>query len=70
MRYFKTVENGYIIAVQTVIGQTEITEKEYNYLLETIHNKPIAKSGFDYRLKEDLSWELYEIGGTYYDTET
>ena len=61
MKYFKTVENGYIVAVQTVIGQTEITEEEYNSLLEVIHNKPIAESGFDYRLKEDLGWELYEI---------
>ena len=24
-------------------------------------SKPIAESGFDYRLKEDLTWELFEL---------
>ncbi|MBR5223303.1 MAG: hypothetical protein IKV81_03975 [Clostridia bacterium] len=60
MKYFKTIKNGYIIGLQTIIGQTEITEEEYNSLLQIIRNKPIAESGWDYRLKEDLTWELYE----------
>ena len=60
MKYFKTIKNGYIIGLQTIIGQTEITEEEYNFLLQIIRDKPIAESGWDYRLKEDLTWELYE----------
>ncbi|MBR5223055.1 MAG: hypothetical protein IKV81_02695 [Clostridia bacterium] len=60
MKYFKTIKNGYIIGLQTIIGQTEITEEEYNSLLQIIRDKPIAESGWDYRLKEDLTWELYE----------
>lgn len=58
MRCFKTIENGYIIALQTVIGQTEITEQEYNEILSVIRNKPIAEDGYCYKLKEDLTWEL------------
>jgi hypothetical protein len=58
MRYFKTVENGYIIAIQTIEGQTEITEQEYNEILNTIHNKPIAQDGYTYHLKDNLTWEL------------
>lgn len=61
MKYFKTIESGYIVALQTVTGQTEITEQEYNEILEIIHNKPIAENGYDYRLKENLTWELYEL---------
>ena len=57
MKYFKTVENGYIIAIQTVEGKTEITEQEYNEILNAIHNKPVAENGY-YRLKENLTWEL------------
>lgn len=61
MRYFKFIKGGYIIAVGTGAGGTEITEAEYNSLLEVIRNKPSAESGFDYRLKADLTWELYEL---------
>lgn len=67
MRYFKTVENGYIVAVQTVEGKTEIAEQEYNEILNVIHNKPIAQNGYEYRLKEDLTWELYEITEAEYE---
>lgn len=65
MRYFKTVDNGYIIAIQTIEGQTEITEQEYNEILNTIHNKPVAQDGYTYRLKDNLTWELIpcELGG-------
>lgn len=39
----------------------EITEAEYNNILEIIKNKPIAPEGYDYRLTVDLQWELYEL---------
>lgn len=40
---------------------TEITEAEYNHILGILRNKPTAPSGYDYRLTEELEWELYEI---------
>ena len=61
MRYYKLIIDGYLVAIGNGNGGEEITEAEYNNLLAIIHNKPTAESGFDYRLKADLSWESYEI---------
>lgn len=61
MRYYKIINNGYIIAVGSGSGGMEITEAEYNNLLAVIRNKPIAPDGYDYRLREDLEWELVEL---------
>lgn len=61
MRYYKMIIDGYLIAVGNGSGGEEITEAEYNNLLEVIRNKPSAESGYDYRLKADLTWELYEL---------
>ena len=61
MRFYKIINNGYLVAIGNGSGGTEITESEYNNLLEIIHNKPTAESGFDYRLKADLTWEMYEL---------
>jgi len=61
MKYYKTVDNGYIISVGTGSGGTEITEQEYAEILATIRNKPTARDGYDYRLKTDLTWEEYAL---------
>ena len=61
MRYYKIITDGYLIAVGSGSGGTEIAEADYNNLLEIIRNKPLAESGYDYRLKADLTWELHEI---------
>ena len=42
-------------------GNEEITEQEYNNILDIIHNKPIAPDGFEYRLTDNLEWELHEV---------
>lgn len=39
----------------------EITESEYNEILEIIKNKPIAPDGYAYKLTDSLEWELYEL---------
>ena len=61
MRYFKQISDGYILAVGTGAGGTEITETEYNQILAVIRAKPAASGTTDYRLKEDLTWEPYTI---------
>ena len=61
MKYYKTVDNGYIISVGTGSVGTEITEQEYAEILATIRNKPTARDGYDYRLKTDLTWEEYAL---------
>lgn len=61
MRYYKILDNGYLVAVGNGSGGEEITAEEYAELLNIIRNKPSAPEGFDYRLREDLEWELYEL---------
>lgn len=60
MKYYKCTNGGYILAVGTG-GGTEIAEAEYNKILSVIHNKPAATETTDYRLREDLTWEEYEV---------
>ena len=60
MRYFKLIVDGYIISVGTGADGEQITETEYNNILDVIKNKPVAPDGYMYRLKEDLTWELAE----------
>ena len=61
MRYYKTIDNGYILSVGTGPGGTEITESEYSEILSVIRSKPTAREGFDYRLKTDRTWEECEL---------
>lgn len=61
MRYYKIINDGYLIAVGIGVGGTEITEAEYNSLREFFSTKPTAPEGYDYRLKDTLEWELYEL---------
>lgn len=61
MRHFKILSDGYITAIGTGPGGTEITEAEYNEIKSVIANMPQAKSGYWYRLKDDLTWEQSEL---------
>lgn len=58
--YYKNVADGYITAISTGTGQIEITQDEYEYILTAIQSRPTPEPGFDYRLREDMSWELVE----------
>lgn len=50
------------MSVGTGTGGTEIAGSEYNSILKVIHNKPTdTPQGYDYRLKIDLTWELFEF---------
>lgn len=60
MRYYKQIENDYIVAIGTGFGGTEITEEEYNNILSIIKSAPY-EDGKGYRLKTDLTWEEYEV---------
>lgn len=59
MRYYKQIENDYIVAIGTGNGGTEIAEEEYNNILSIIQSAP-HEDGKGYRLKTDLTWEEYE----------
>lgn len=61
MKFYKFTENGYIVAIGKGHGGIEISEAEYSKILATIRQKPIPPEGYDYRLKENFEWELYEL---------
>lgn len=61
MRYYKLINEGYLESVGIGETGTEITEDEYNDILAVIHAKPTATDTTEYRLREDLTWEEYEI---------
>ena len=60
MKYNKQVSNGYIYAIGTGNGGVEITEDEYNAIMDVIRNCPAAE-GKCHRLKTDLTWEEYDL---------
>ena len=63
MGYIKHIENGYIVSLQTnaPVGTENCTEEEYNSIMDALKNAPSPKEGYGYRLKEDLTWEEYEL---------
>lgn len=61
MRYYKQIGNGYLISIGTGNGHEEITAEEYESILTIIKSRPTAEAGYGYRLKTDLTWELYEV---------
>lgn len=61
MRYYKIVEDGYIVGIGTGDGGEEISSEEYRELLLHIKSCPAAGEGFVYRLREDLEWELFAL---------
>lgn len=61
MRHYKVIDNGYVTMFGTGYGGEEITAEEYSTIMEVIKSKPTAPDGYAYRLKADLTWELYEL---------
>lgn len=60
MRYYKQIEDDYIVAIGTGFGGTEITEEEYDNIMSIIKSAP-HEDGKGYRLKTDLTWEEYDV---------
>lgn len=56
---FITKYEGYIVAFGK--AETEVETDEYILLTEVVKSKPTPPTGYDYRLKEDLTWELFEL---------
>ena len=61
MRFYKIIESGYIPGIGTGSGGIEITAEEYTQIMSVIQNRPTPPEGCDYRLREDLTWEEYEL---------
>lgn len=61
MRYYKNIDGDYLVSIGTGSGGEEITPEEYENLLSIIRDRPVAESGYAYKLRTDLSWELVEV---------
>ena len=59
--FYKYIKDKYIIGVGTGAGGGEITEQEFNNILDKINNCPEAPEGYSYRLTTAMEWELAEI---------
>ena len=62
--FYKYINDNFIIGVGTGSGGEEISEQEYNSILDKINNRPEAPEGFSYRLTTSLEWELCEVPKT------
>lgn len=60
MRYYKDIQNGFIVAIGTGGGGVEITETEYESIMAVIQDKPARTETTDYHLTESLEWVEYE----------
>lgn len=60
--FYKIVNDGYIEGFGTNGGDdvSEITEAEYAEILAVFADRP-RKDGYDYRLRDDLTWEEVKI---------
>ena len=59
--YKMYVNDGYIISIAHGAANGNITEEEYRKIQEAMKNKPNAPSGYVYKLKTDLEWELCQL---------
>ena len=60
MRYYKQISNGYILAIGTGDGETEINETEYNSIVSVLQSRPTSETQ-GYHLRADLTWEAYNL---------
>ena len=60
MRYYKQIQDNYILAIGTGYGNDEISAQEANEIMSIIRSCPNEK-GKGYRLKTDLTWEEYDL---------
>ena len=58
-----TIAENYIEALGGHgLSGTEITESEYNTIMQKIRNRPTDPDGYTYKLRADnLEWELVEL---------
>lgn len=62
MKYYKNTENGYITSVSTAIGEIEVTEDEYNAIINLIKTKPEDGENYIYMLNATtMRWNKVNV---------
>lgn len=59
--FYKYINDKFIIGAGTGSSGEEISEQEYNAILDKINNRPEAPEGYSYRLTTSLEWKLCEV---------
>lgn len=62
--FYKVIDGDYISGIGTNGNDsvTEITEAEYNAIMQKIQNKPTDPESYQYKLRADnLEWEMVEL---------
>lgn len=64
--FYKYINDKFIIGVGTGTGagSEEISEQEYNSILDKINNRLEAPDGYSYRLTTAMEWKLCEVPKT------
>ena len=63
MRYYRDDVEGMLIAVGTGLGNTEITETEYNDIMNIIKKRPRDGEDFEYVLTSSFEWRSQPLAG-------
>ena len=55
------INNGYIISIMHGADVGNISDAEYQAIMDKVNRKPTPPDGYDYRLTVDLEWEMFEL---------
>ena len=55
------INNGYIISIMHGADEGNISDAEYQVVMDKVSRKPTPPDGYDYRLTVDLEWEMFEL---------
>ena len=53
--------NGYIVSIMHGAKESNISDAEYQAIMDKMNRKPTPPDGYDYRLTVDLEWEMFEL---------
>ena len=53
--------DGYIVSIMYGSKEGNISDAEYQAIMDKVNRKPTPPDGYDYRLTVDLEWEMFEL---------
>ena len=53
--------DGYIVSIMHGAKESNISDAEYQAIMDKMNRKPTPPVGYDYRLTTSLEWELYQL---------
>lgn len=55
------INDGYIVSIMHGAKEGNISDAEYQAIMDKVSQKPTPPDGCDYRLTVDLEWEMFEL---------